>query len=226
MTGIYHRFTILSFDTNELGIGFTSQNNTTQNFVHNPSNSFLNKLCTKSDFKSGTYYTNVCKNTKLKIAKKLYDDAKNKVLKKNPKYVLWPADSSKDNLYRFSGEVPDPMPNYKETGNPISIEFNPYYYTNKIKMKSFRLFLNNKEIKKTHILTKKNDPNKLFSSLQFALYSIDRLQRRSLYRVEFTFTHKSKKETIYWSIGNCSSWIFTSHYSKTENTFFKIFWIP
>ena len=200
MTAIYHRFTILSLSVDEVGIGFTQERkSTSRNFVHNPANSKLNKLCKSSDFKYGRYYTNICANKKIKVDATLYTNAKESILKKNPKYVLWPAADTRNNLYKFSGEVPDPMPDYKETGNPISIEFNPYYFKSKIELVSFKLFAGVSEISKTRILTKKTDLHHKFTEYQFALFPLKVLEKNSTYRAEFIYKIESKLKRINWS---------------------------
>ena len=200
MTAIYHRFGILTFDQNEVGVGFTQNNRElTRNFVHETGNSNLNNLCQSNNYISGTYYNEVCANSEHKIELDDYEEAKNSVKRLNPKYVLWPSANSVNNLYKFSGEIPDPMPDYNETGNPISIQFNEYYYPNAITMQSFKLFKDKIEIKETRILTKETDPNKRFSEYQYALFPLNILEKDTSYRVSFSYKYNNVIKTIEWS---------------------------
>jgi len=200
MTAIYHRFGILSFTKNEVGIGFTQDSRElTRNFVHNTGNSNLNYLCQHDNYISGRYYYKVCADLGHKIENDDFTNAINDIKKKNPKYVIWPTKNSIDNLYKFSGEVPDPMPDYNQTGYPISIQFNDYYYPNDIKMQSFKLFKNKKEIKETRILTKETDPNKHFSKYEFALFPLNVLEKNTTYNVVFKYKYINMIKSIEWS---------------------------
>jgi len=200
MTAIYHRFGILTFTKNEVGIGFTKERKSmTRNFVQNTGNSILNELCQEDSYSSGRYYYKVCKNENHKIESELFENATINIENQNPKYVLWPSKDSIDNLYEFNGETPDPMPDYNETGNPISIQFNEYYYPNQISMKSFQLFKGDKEIKKTRILTKETDPNNKFSNYQYALFPLKVLEKNTEYKAKFKYRYKGNEKNIIWS---------------------------
>ena len=200
MTAIYHRFGILDFTKDEVGVGFTQDSKElTRNFVHNTGNSKLNDLCENDNYISGKYYYKVCADLNHKIESEDYNNAKNSIKKLNPKYVLWPSDNSVGNLYKFNGETPDPIPDYNQTGNPISIQFNDYYYPNNITMLSFKLFKNNKEITQTRILKKDTDPNKYFSEYQFALFPLEILDRDTTYTVNFEYKYNGITKDINWS---------------------------
>ncbi len=200
MTAIYHRFGVLSFSKDEVGIGFTNDPKILdRNFVHNMGSSRLNQLCQGSSAWIGYYYEKVCADPKFKVKKEPYDKAKASIRGQNPEYVLWPSANSKNNLYYFQNEIPNPMPGFAKTGNPISVEFNPYYFSKKVMMHSFKLFKNNKEIKNNKILTKKTDPNKKFTRLQYALFPLDVLARNAVYNVEFKYSYNGSIDTIKWT---------------------------
>ena len=200
MTAIYHRFGILTFTKNEVGIGFTQDSRElTRNFVHNTGNSNLNSLCQQDNYISGRYYYKVCADLEHRIESDDFNNAINDIKKKNPKYVIWPTKNSIDNLYKFGNEFPDPMPDYNQTGNPISIQFNDYYYSNDIKMLSFKLFKNKKEIKETRILTKETDPNKSFSKYEFALFPLKVLEKNTTYNIVFKYKYINTIKSIEWS---------------------------
>ena len=197
MTAIYHRFGILDFSKDELGIGFTKDNTLLKrNLVHNTGNASLNTLCQGDGIWLGSYYAKVCADTKLKIKKDSYIESKVKIQEKNPKYVIWPADGSEDNLYYFKDEVPNPMPKYKIMGNPISIQFNPYYFPENIVVYSFKLYDDNGEVSKTELLTKQTDPNKKLTKNQYALFPIEILKRDTEYKVVIKYKYKGTSKRI------------------------------
>jgi len=201
MIAMYHRLGILNFSSNTIGIGFTQENNSiVREFVNDIANSNLNDLCKYDSYSSGTYYDKVCANDLThRIEFDDFNNAINDIKKKNPKYVIWPAKNSIDNLYKFTGEAPSPMPDYNQTGNPISIQFNDYYYPNDIEMQSFKLFKNKKEIKETRILTKETDPNKFFSKYEFALFPLNVLEKNTTYNAIFNYKYNNVIKSIEWS---------------------------
>lgn len=200
MTAIYHRFGILTFTQNEVGVGFTQDpESMVRNFVHNTGNSVLNSLCQTNSYSSGAYYYSVCADENHKIETTLFLNATKDIEKQNPKYVLWPAKDSIDNLYEFEEEIPDPLPNYSKTGNPISIQFNRYFYPDSITMKSFKLFKDNNEVTNTKSLTEASDPNHRFSNYQFALFPLDVLEKNREYSVEFTYLYGGVEKRVLWS---------------------------
>jgi hypothetical protein len=128
-----------------------------------------------------------------------YQNTFDSVQKLNPKYVLWPSVDSIDNLYEFNGESPDPMPDYNQTGNPISIQFNSYYYPNMVTIESFKLFKDEEEVKETRILTKDTDPNKYFSEYEYALFPLNILERDTTYKAIFEYRYSGVIKNIEWS---------------------------
>ena len=197
MSAIYHRFGILDFTKNEVGIGFTQAPDVLErNFVHNTANSKLNILCQNDSYWFGNYFSKVCANEKLKINIDPYNEAKNEVMERNPKYVIWPIDGSSDNLYYFKDEVPDPMPGFKETGNPISIQFNPFYFPEDVVVYSFKLYKGDEEIKETRLLTKQTDPNQKFTKNQYALFPIKPLDRDTEYKVVIKYKYNGCSKQI------------------------------
>jgi hypothetical protein len=199
MTAIYHRFGILSLGANEIGIGLSKKDNMLIEFIHDTGNANLNNLCRYNSYSTGTFYSNICVNKEYIISVTDYNSAFNDVMKLNPKYVLWPSQDSVNNLYKFTGESPDPMPDYDETGNPISIQFNKYYYPNKITMKSFKLFKKDREIIKIDILMEKTDPNKFFSAYEYALFPLEVLEKNTTYKAEFKYRYNGMNKNIIWS---------------------------
>ena len=197
MSAIYHRFVILDFDKNEVGIGFTQYPHILKrNFVHNTGNSKLNVLCQNDNYWFGSYFKEVCADEKLKIKIDQYNEAKDEIRERNPKYVIWPVDGSVDNLYYFKDEVPDPMPGFAETGNPISIHFNPFYFTEDVVVYSFKLYNGDEEITETRLLTKQTDPNKKFTKYEYALFPHKPLERDTEYKVVIKYKYNGSSKRI------------------------------
>lgn len=91
------------------------------------------------------------------------------------------------------------MPKHKVTGYPISIQFNRFNYRT-IKFIDFKILdENHKEITNTKILRKETDHNKMFSSLEFAIFPIEILEKNSWYQVVFTHEIDGSEEDIFWS---------------------------
>lgn len=126
------------------------------------------------------------------------------VSSKNPKIILWPAEQAKDIMPMFTKEEPNPMPDFKFTGYPISVEFNNYYYKS-VEEISMQLFDNKgREVLDTILLDKETDPNMIFSHLQFALFPINRLEWATRYEVvvkykAYTNNYKTEEDTIKWN---------------------------
>lgn len=204
-TAIYHRFGLLNIYHDEIGLGYRQYNNSecTDNLVHNNGNGLINSLCQNHSYTSGWYYYKVCKDEEFRIEKEEYLRAKYSVASANPKVILWPAHNSKNNSRHFQGENPDPMPYYAEvgTGNPVSIEFNKFYFEkNEIEMKSFHLFDKyGNEIYDTEILDKKEDPNERFTRYQFALFPIKTLEKYMKYTAKFRYYLDGIETNIIWN---------------------------
>ena len=109
------------------------------------------------------------------------------VSSQNPRIVFWPSEQVKDIIPMFTKEIPNPMPEHKFTGYPVSVEFNNYFYKS-IDEIEIRLFnKKSREIIDTKLLNQKNDPNNLFTHLQFALFPIDRLNWNERYEVRLKY---------------------------------------
>lgn len=195
MSGIYHRFSFLDLTTDEIGFrGFNTQFE--KFFIYNMGNSKFNEFCngvnaaTSTNKKDNVY--GFCKDKTVNISEeyfyrleKLYDND----------YVYFPnADNAKN---FFSREQPRPMPSCKITGNPISIEFNKF--KSPVKIKSFKLFEDGKEITDTKLLDASNDPNKMLSKFQFALYPLKVLKYNQKYDVKVEYIQDDKEKVVNWS---------------------------
>jgi len=208
MAAIYHRFTFLDFISEEIGIGHahtSKRKSVKESYVYNLGSSTLSSLCNKYFplLNNHYYMQNTCSNTKKMIAMEVFKKTKMSIAKRNAKVVYYPYAGERNISPAFYNESPDPLPKYKVSGFPISVQFNPAYYQN-IKLKKFSLYTSQgKEIKKTKILTAKNDPNHLFTKLEFALMPLARLEYAEKYTVIFEAKagHKSiKKKWSFYTI--------------------------
>ncbi|MBT8349240.1 MAG: CAP domain-containing protein, partial [Sulfurovum sp.] len=172
-SAIYHRFVFLNLDKDEIGFGVAStkkKRKIKRAYVYNIGSSRVSKLCKRSfSMANGVYYMkNICKQSSKMVPKLLFEDKIDVIRRKNRDIVLYPYDGQTDIWPAFYNESPDPLPGYKVSGFPISVQFNPVYYKN-VKLTSFSLYNENgKEIKETRVLQHKNDRNHLFTKLEFA----------------------------------------------------------
>jgi hypothetical protein len=201
MSAIYHRFTFLDFVKNEVGIGISliSDPYFHSAFVFNMGNSEHNQLCQGANFTgSGVYYYNIC-FPNIKISDADFRAVSSGMQDKNPDIVQWPANGDSDVPPAFFEESPDPLPDYSVSGYPISIQFNPFTFTDVgLEVTTFKLFRGSTEIQLTRLLTKSTDPNKQFSALEYALFPLERLDWNTAYRVEVGYVTLSSADTLTW----------------------------
>ncbi len=214
---IYHRFVFLNFDKNEIGIGSAStkkKRRVTSSFVYNIGSSEVTELCKGYYLKqNGFFYMqNLCKESSITVPEYLFQEKQNEIRLKNSQMVFYPYPDAQNIPPVFYTESPHPLPGSKVSGYPVSVQFNPASFIN-VKLKKFRLFdAEGKEIKKTKILTYRNDKHHRFTKLQFALMPLKRLEYGMTYRVEFEAVADGKRVKKRWK--------FTT--KKPKGTLYKI----
>jgi len=203
-SAIYHRFVFLNLDKDEIGIGsytIKKKRKIKSAYVYNLGLSGISHLC-QSSFKmtNGEYYMkNICRQNEKMIPRTRFRGEKDHIQRKNKNVILYPYDNQRHIWPAFYNESPDPLPKYKVSGFPISVQFNPAIFKS-VKLKSFRLYdEKGKEIRKTKILQYKNDHNHLFSKLEFALMPLDRLEFDTKYTAVFEAVADGKKVKKRWS---------------------------
>lgn len=204
LSAIYHRFVFLNLDKDEIGIGsYTTKKKRRINsaYVYNLGLSGISHLC-QSPFKmtNGEYYMkNICRQNDKMIPRSRFRGEKDHIRRKNKDVIVYPYVNQRHIWPAFYNESPDPLPKYKVSGFPISVQFNPANF-NTVKLKSFRLY-NKKgiEIKKTRILQHKNDHNHLFTKLEFALMPLERLEFGTTYTAVFEAVADGTKVKKHWS---------------------------
>lgn len=169
MGAIYHRLAFLDLQKKEVGIGI-AKGERGDRYVYKLGIS-LGKACNTGEIPS-----------RLCIQKK-----STALLKKLPEVTVWPPNGGTEIPAAFYNEAPDPMPNYRLTGYPISIQFNPAI-TPTATLKFFRVFEQekNKQVQ-AKIITKYTDLNRKLTAHQFALFPLERLKWGMGYRIEAEF---------------------------------------
>lgn len=212
---IYHRLVFLDFDKDEIGLGFAStlKNKSIKHaYVYILGSSSVSKLCYQSfAMQNGAYYMkDICKQKEKIIPQTEYREAKAFVQRRNADIILYPYDKQTSIWPAFYNESPDPLPGYKVSGFPVSVQLNPAYYKN-IQFKSFRLYdQNTKESIQSKILQEKNDHNRILRKHEFVLMPLRRLEFDREYMAVFeakvdgriikkqwSFRTKNFKETVY-----------------------------
>lgn len=203
-SAIYHRFVFLNLDKNEIGMGAyesKKKRKIERAYVYDMGSSGIAELCNRTfSMTHGVYYMkNICKQSKKMVPKSLFEEKKDEVRRKNRDIILYPYAGQTDIWPAFYNESPDPLPGYKVSGFPISVQFNPVN-TKNVKLKSFRLYdAEGEEIIKTKILQHNNDHNHLLSKLEFALMPLKRLEFDTIYTAVFEAVSDGNKVKKRWS---------------------------
>lgn len=203
-SAIYHRFVFLNLDKDEIGFGVYStkkKRKIKRAYVYDMGSSGIAELCKRSfSMENGVYYMkNICKQSAKMIPKSLFEEKKEEVRRKNRDIILYPYAEQTNIWPAFYNESPDPLPGYKVSGFPLSVQLNPIYYKN-VRLKSFRLYdAQGKEIKKTKIIQHNNDHNHLLSKLEFALMPLKRLKFGTRYTAVFDAVADGNKLKKRWS---------------------------
>ncbi|MEO1954192.1 MAG: CAP domain-containing protein [Campylobacterales bacterium] len=196
-SAIYHRFVFLDFAIDQIGKGIAKDDkkpNIKSVYVYDMGLSSIAKLC-QEDFLTleGVYYMqNLCKDSMHYIPKDAYQKAKEQLMAKNPKMIIFPNINQSNVPTAFFQEFPNPMPGYKVSGYPISVQLNPYYFKD-IKLKKFRLYNQKGRMVRVKLLKSSNDPNKKLKPYQFAIIPKQRLDYNSTYTAYVeVYTNKGK----------------------------------
>jgi len=174
LAAIYHRFSFLSLEKDEIGIGVEEEH-----YTFDMGNSLLNDLCQNHTYTDGDYYYNVCADPDKKIESESYLDAREhyKTLASAPDIVMWPPAGGDHIPPAFYDETPDPLPDYDVSGYPISVEFNDAVFPDAPTDLSLRLEDDtNTTVESIILMDENNDPEGLFSDHQFALFPRQHLE--------------------------------------------------
>jgi hypothetical protein len=147
------------------------------------------------------YYSNLC-HSDFKVSKKFSKELNARQYKKNPDYVVWPPLNANEVRPVFFDETPDPLPDLDVSGYPLSLQFNPGKVKS-AKVSTFKLEKKSKNGKWTRIkavreINHSNDPQKVFSKLQFAWFPLQRLDWNTTYRASVFAKIDESKNNIKW----------------------------
>lgn len=189
MTALYHRLALLNPNHDEGGAAWVRGKN--QALVLEQGSSQDRALCQQPHQQTQARYA-----LSMVCGKQLVHIELNTLPQEFVGNVKFPIGRHIDPIYD-GREQPNPMPNYRETGNPISIAF--YGQQDKIHMTAFELHAPDGPIKQTKILTAENDPNRVLQNTQFALFPIKPLNFDTEYRVVFRYRQKGQNKEETWS---------------------------
>jgi len=194
-SAIYHRFGFLTPSNDLIGIGVEEKD-----YVYDMGNSNLNELCSHQNSADGYYYINICADDDIIIDVDDYKAARDNIRKQNPDIIIWPYNNAKDIPPVFYNETPDPLPDYDVSGYPVSIQFNPYYFSDdNVTLRSFKLYdVNGNEISNTRFFDKNSDPNGEFDEYEFALFPLERLEWNTTYNAKVTYIYKGSEYEKSW----------------------------
>ena len=189
MTALYHRLSLLNPQHDEAGASWARERYNA--FVINQGSSKYRELCDNRSHAIAANYilTTYCLEQKVNIAI-------NTPPAERLEPVMFPIGNNIDPIYD-GREFPNPMPDRKQTGNPVSIAF--YGEQSPVKMISFTLTAPDGEITNTRILTAQNDPNRLLGENEFALFSLDKLKFNTTYQVSFKYQQNQQTHTKNWT---------------------------
>ncbi len=213
MSAIYHRFGFLAFDKDEVGFGLNLRKKF-HRFTFNMGVVDLTRECQSRASQSGRVfagrYFSPCRDKGIRIPAAVYQSLKQATMRRNPRVVLWPVKGGTDVPPVFFDENPDPLPDYGVSGYPVSIQFNPLF-VKKVELRSFRIFQHDgpigkgrpnlkrlHEIRKTRLLTRQSDPNRKFSGLEYALFSLVPFDWNQGYVADAVFLVNGRKERYLW----------------------------
>jgi len=201
---IYHRFVFLNFDKDEIGLGFSSsrqKKSINHAYVYNLGSSSVSKLCYQPfAMQNGVYYMkDICKQKEKMIPQAVFTEAKAFIQRKNADIVCYPYDKQPNIWPAFYNESPDPLPAYKVSGFPVSVQFNPAYYK-KVQLQAFRLYDKEKKvIIESKILQQNNDHNAILNAYEFALMPLGRLEFDREYTAVFEAKVDGRSIKKQWS---------------------------
>lgn len=189
MTAIYHRLSLLNPEHDEAGAAWV--NGRHQAFVMVQGSSYDRKMCETPPLSRQTKYilTMNCMGQKTEISL-------DKAPPRQVMVVKFPIGNGAEPSYNGK-ELPNPTPDLRRTGNPISIAF--YGQESEINMVSFQLFAPSGEIHAKRILSAQNDPNHLLTPFEFVLFPLKPLEFNTEYRVSFRYFQAGQEKSEQWT---------------------------
>jgi len=204
---IYHRLAFLDFRSDTIGIGVSQHSKRKEQtaFVYDMSAIGLEKLYRENNSVESDKINTILNQNK----------------KRNSKMVIYPFDQQKEVPPAFFDELPDPLPEHRVSGFPISISFNSFYHKEG-KLLNFQLFDNHgTEITNTLKVDHKTDLNRRLEKLDFVLFPLERLKWDTQYHVKFLAVIDEKIVEKKWSFST-QRFNIPFHIVKNSDGLFKI----
>ena len=200
-SAIYHRFSFLNPQIDEMGVGVTQDvaKGSNSAFVYLMGNSRIEDLCQEESFKgSGRYIYKICTDLAQRICAKRFERAQTFWQKQNPALILYPYDGEEEVPPVFYNESPDPLPESEVSGFPVSVIFNRSFFK-RVSEVSLTLYRGEEEREVPALfMDKESDPHHRFSTHQFALFPLERLVYNSRYRAVLRYRHKGELQEHIW----------------------------
>ena len=204
---IYHRLAFLDFRADAMGIGISQNPNKKSQtaFVYNMSSNALETLYKKTK----------------KITQTNLNEALNLNKRRNKELVIYPFNGQTQVPPAFFDELPDPLPEHKVSGFPISVFFNSFYHKEG-KLLKFELYDSKGiQVKNTLMFDHQTDPNKRLEKLDFVLFPLERLEWDKEYHVKFSAIIDQKKVKKEWSF-RTQKFNMPLHIVKNNHEVFKM----
>ena len=149
----------------------------------------------------GGYY-DVCGGA-VRVQAEWLDGLDTRRLQATRRYVTWPTDGMEQAEPAFYDEWPDPLPDLRVSGAPVSIQFNAAR-VGRAALEGFRLYRVTAggrldPMPDVRLLTAANDPNRRLDRLQFALFPLHRLDWGTRYVAEVVAGLDGEREVIRWT---------------------------
>ncbi|BCD68556.1 hypothetical protein NitYY0918_C1473 [Nitratiruptor sp. YY09-18] len=187
---LYHRLGFMDWSIDEVGIGYDSKGIT----VVDMGRSLVRQACESAYARIGKVYTNICKKP---LAVSRYQRAIAMNQKLNPPIIYWPTKQISVVPYAYP-ESPNPY-RYLLEGYPITIRFNPFYFSQRPKIIVFQLKDHNgKKIRLLQQIDRTNDRMHIFSSYDFA-YIPEALEWGKMYRASLIYSYRGQIRSLTWS---------------------------
>ncbi len=183
MGAIYHRFVFLSPYIDRVGYAKEGAYYCYDFGIHK-----LEKLCRSGDTTEPSFMVDLCADG-TKVGYSIF----NRVTHYAGKPIVWPYDGMREVPVIFYEEIPDPLPDRKFSGYPVSVQFADGFKRTDLMI--FRLYHDGKEIP-TILLDAKSDPNSLLKESQFALFPLRPLDFNTRYDVVIRYKDSKTKDIV------------------------------
>ncbi len=183
MGAIYHRFVFLNPYVDR--VGYAKQG---RYYCYDFGIDELERLCAGGDTSESSFMVDLCANG----TKVGYERFKS-VTHYAGKPIVWPYEGMREVPVIFYEEMPDPLPDRKFSGYPVSVQFADGFRCEDLV--TFKLFSDGKEVA-TRLLDARNDPNSLLKENQFALFPLEPLAFNTRYDVLIRYKDLRTKDIV------------------------------